>query len=63
MRAEPLANLGFDPEDPTYVRQPNTDIGRKEREGFLGGLGVAGSSKGGFLSWSGKKPPSGGTHG
>ena len=60
MRREPLANLGFDPLDPEYVRRENTDIGRKEREGFIAGLGVAGSSKGGFLSWGGNAKKSSG---
>jgi len=61
MKEEPLANLGFDPEDPTYIRKANTEVGKKEREGFLSGLGVAGSNKGGLLSWD--KRPSGGNHG
>ncbi len=49
MKSEDLSNLGFG-EHPEYTRVENTDVGKKEREGFIGGLGVSGSNKGAFLN-------------
>ena len=55
MKSEDLSNLGLG-EKAEYVRVVNDDVGKKEKEGFLAGLGVSGSNKGGFLSWN-KIPP------
>ena len=60
MKKESLSNLGFDENSPEYIRKVNTDIGKKEAEGFLAGLGVSGSNKGGFMSWGSKKEENGG---
>ena len=69
MKKESLSNLGFaeNPDDiPTYTRVVNDRVGKKEKEGFISGLGVAGSNnnnKGIFNTIFGSSKSNSGPHG